>query len=374
MKFYSLTNILKEKAQYNMIFGERSNGKSYAVLEYILKEYQRTGKQGAIIRRMATDFDGRLGKTVFEPLEQSGLVTKYTDGEWTGITYKAEAWYFYKPDAEDPKGKKLIISGKPFCYGFALSKMEHYKSTSYPDITTVLFDEFLTRTGYLNDEFVIFMNMLSTIIRYRSDVTIFMLGNTVNKDCPYFHEMGLSHVDEMKAGEIAVYKYGKSKLRVAVEYAGAGQGKKRIKKPSDFYFAFNNPSLRMITGGAWEIGIYGHKPCKFTDRDIKFIYFVHYGKNILQCEIVHKRDGRKKYDFTFVHPKTTELKHPDKDIIFDTEFNGLYNHARKINQNMNEKISKRILYYFNADKVFYSDNETGEIMRNYLLWCRSQKL
>ena len=34
--FYSLKRILTKNAQYNMIYGERSNGKTYAGLEYAL--------------------------------------------------------------------------------------------------------------------------------------------------------------------------------------------------------------------------------------------------------------------------------------------------------------------------------------------------
>ena len=33
-KFYSLDGILEKDADYNIIFGERSNGKTYAALEY----------------------------------------------------------------------------------------------------------------------------------------------------------------------------------------------------------------------------------------------------------------------------------------------------------------------------------------------------
>ena len=32
IKFYSLDAILEKKAQYNIIFGERSNGKTFSVL------------------------------------------------------------------------------------------------------------------------------------------------------------------------------------------------------------------------------------------------------------------------------------------------------------------------------------------------------
>ena len=38
-KFYTLDNILKENADYNIIYGERSNGKTTAVLNEILLQY-----------------------------------------------------------------------------------------------------------------------------------------------------------------------------------------------------------------------------------------------------------------------------------------------------------------------------------------------
>src|SRR5699024_5250425 len=125
--------------------------------------------------------------------------------------------------------------------------VEHDKSTAYPKVKTIFFDEFLTRQYYLPDEFVTFMNVVSTIVRQRDDVIIFMCGNTVNQYCPYFTEMGLTHVKEMNKGVIEVYKYGESRLKVAVEYADSIS---KSGKPSDVYFAFDNPNLQMITGGA----------------------------------------------------------------------------------------------------------------------------
>lgn len=370
MKFYSLAEIDKKKCQYNLIIGERSNGKSYAAYEKILKSYCETGKQGAILRRWDTDLRGRRGNTVFTPHVANGLVSKYTDGEWEDVTYYAAAWYLSR---RNPDNKNNVIrDARPFCYAFALNAVEHDKSTSYPDITTIVFDEFITRTGYLKDEFILFMNTISTIVRYRNDVKIYMLGNTVNKDCPYFHEMGLKHVEQMDQGTIDVYNYGDSKLKVAVEYCGAIS---RRKKPSDIYFSFDNPSLQMITGGVWEISIYPHKPVNFTKWDIRFIYFIRYGSKLLQCEIVRKREGSKKYDFTFIHPKTTELQAPDKDLIFDTDAKGTYNYSRKINQGMHKnKIINKILEYYRNEKVFFSDNETGEIFRNYLQWMQRENI
>ena len=71
-----------------------------------------------------------------------------------------------------------------------LEKVNYYRLNN----PNILFDEFITRSMYLPDEFVIFTNVLSTIIRDRNNVKIFMCGNTVNKYCPYYKEMGLNNV------------------------------------------------------------------------------------------------------------------------------------------------------------------------------------
>ena len=55
-KFYNLKNILTKDAQYNIIFGERSNGKTYAVEKYAIERYAKTGEQLAIVRRWDEDF------------------------------------------------------------------------------------------------------------------------------------------------------------------------------------------------------------------------------------------------------------------------------------------------------------------------------
>lgn len=285
MKFYSLKKIKEKKCQYNIIIGERSNGKTYAALNEIVYNYCNGNGQGAVIRRWDTDFKGKGGATMFSALVSNGLISKYTKGEWDGIAYTSYRWYFCRKD--ETNEKKIIKSDEPFCFAFSLNTVEHDKSTSYPDITTVVFDEFMTRNRYLDDEFVLFMNTLSTIIRYRDNVTIYMLGNTVNKYSPYFKEMGLYKIDQMRQGDIDVYQYGNSKLRVAVEFCGEHKRATKNKKPSDIYFSFNNPRLNMITGTGtiWEISIYPHKPIDFVSKDIKFIYFVKYQESLLQCEI-----------------------------------------------------------------------------------------
>lgn len=354
-RYYSLKNILAKNAQYNMIFGERSNGKTYAVLKYALKRYVKTGEQLAIVRRWQDDYTGKRGATLFDALVNNNEISKMTGGEWTGIYYWGSRWYLCKYE----EGKR-VQAETPFAYGFSISAMEHDKSTAYPNITTVCFDEFLTRTMYLPDEFVLFMNVLSTIIRDRVNVKIFMLGNTVNKYCPYFGEMGLTHIKQMQPGDIDVYRYGKSGLCVAVEYAAPSER----GKDSDLYFAFDNPKLSMITGGAWEIDIYPHCPLKYKPSDVLFTYFIQFSGDVLQCEIVQTEESC----FTFIHRKTTPLKDFDSDIIYSPDFSPRPNYKRKITRPVTP-LEKRIAAHYQTDKVFYQDNEVGEIVRNYLLWC-----
>lgn len=355
-KFYSLKNILARDAQYNVIFGERSNGKTYAVQKYGLERFAKHGEQLAIVRRWKDDFTGKRGTVLFDSLVKNGEVEKATGGKWTDIYYYGSRWFFCRYDEDN----KRILNETPFAFGFSISSMEHDKSTSYPAVTTILFDEFLTRTSYLPDEFVLFMNVISTIVRRRTNVKIFMCGNTVNRFCPYFHEMGLKHVKDMKPGTIDVYRYGDSDLTVAVEYTEPNkQGKE-----SDLYFAFDNPKLQMITGGAWEIDIYPHCPVKFRPKDVLFTYFVEFSGDLLQCEVV-MADGMY---FTFVHRKTTDLKYPETDLIYTTEYSARPNYRRKITK-PRTALEQKIAEFYQRDKVFYADNEVGEIMRNYLIWC-----
>ena len=67
MKYYRLDNLDKENATYSMAIGERSNGKTYAVLERILDNYLKSGltNQGAIIRRWAEDIKSYRGQVMF---------------------------------------------------------------------------------------------------------------------------------------------------------------------------------------------------------------------------------------------------------------------------------------------------------------------
>lgn len=356
-KYYSLKSILKKEAQYNIIIGERSNGKTYACLKYGLEKYWKDGIEIGYIRRWKEDVRGKRASQLFASLVADGFIEKVTNGEYKTVNYYSGKFYLAN---YDENLKKFVNAPEPFCYGFALTEMEHDKSISFPKIGTIVFDEFLTRRMYLPDEFVLFMNTLSTIIRHRKTVQIFMLGNTVNKYCPYFKEMGLDKIPTMTQGKIDVYKYGESGLKVAVEYCSNSIVQ---SKPSDVYFAFDNPKLQMITGGKWEIDLYPHLPKKYTPSEIVFTYFIEFDDNILQCEVID--DG--KDVFTFIHKKTTKIQ-SDDDVVYRLVQSPRPNQIMNITKPFN-KMTSLVWRMFQLDKVFYQDNEIGEIVRNYLVQC-----
>ena len=359
-KFYSLKHILEKDCVYNVIFGERSNGKTYSVLKYAIQEYFKTGGQFAIVRRWQEDIRGRRASDIFSAINANDEVLKLSDGKYKGIAYFSGKFYLCDYD---------LSTGKPvYCmetdcigYTFALSETEHNKSISYPKIRTILFDEFLTKGVYLPDEFVLFMNTISTIVRQRTDVKIFMCGNTVNKYCPYFEEMGLGQIKNMKQGNIDVYTYGDSQLRVAVEYCSSLAKQKK----NNFYFAFNNPKLHMITSGAWELDLYPHLPKKYKPSDIVFTYFIEFYDNVYQCEII--KDGREL--FTYIHLKTTPLQDTDNDLIYSLDFHYQINYNRNILKPVTD-LQKKILWFYQTDRVFYQSNEVGDSIHNYLKICK----
>ena len=355
-KYYTLDNILRYNADYNIIYGERSNGKTTAVLRYALEDYIKSGykNQIAIVRRWEEDFKGKNGQQMFNNIIQLGWIRDLTKDKYNSVYFYSQRWYLCN---YNDKGEKIEQEKEPFALGFSITSEEHYKSTSYPNIKNILFDEFITRGYYLPEEFIKFQNLLSTIIRLKTDVKIFMCGNTINKFCPYFAEMGLTNIRKQKKGTIDIYSYGDSDLKVAVEYSDF-QGK---KKKSNKYFAFNNPKLEMITNGGWEIDIYPHLPTKYKPKNVLYIFYVIFDDEIIQGEIILIDNS----PFIYFHRKTTPIKEDNIRLVYQTTVSYKKNYRTSFNQTY-AKADKIISELFYREKVFYQDNEVGEIIKNYI--------
>ena len=360
-RYYTLKKILGLKALYNIIYGERGNGKTTAVILHGIDKHFTDKSEMAIIRRWEIDFQAKRGQGMFDSDVIREHVVKGSKGEWTDVFFRSMRWYFCRYDEDGNR----VLSERPFCYAFSLNSMQHDKSTNYPYIKTILFDEFLEKGGkYLVDEFQLFTNTLSTIIRDKEDVTIFMCANTVSRFAPYWREMGIK-ADKQKQGTIDIYQYGQSTCTVAVEYCAATDSS---LKGSNKYFAFDNPKLKMITEGAWELDIYPHLTIKYRPADVMYQFFIKFNGEIYHCEIINHDTG----NFIYVHQKTSEIKDEDNDLIYSLEYDTRCNWIRKINKPVNT-LSKRIWELFCADKVCYQDNFVGDSINNYINQCISKK-
>ena len=363
--FYQLDNIFKAapEAKYYVIWGERSNGKTFAVCEYAIDKYFATGEQLGLIRRLDENFKGKYGSNMFDnfiynPI-RGNIIEQKSKGKYNAVKYVSRKWYFCK---RDESGEIVESDPEPFAFAFSLAQEEKYKSLAFPKVTTILNDEFISMSGgYLTDEFIYFTSILSTIIRNRDNVKIFLCANAIPSYNPYIIEMGLTRFKKMEPGKIDIYHYGASRLVVAVEHTGTAKQTKG--KKSDVYFAFDNPKLKMITEGDFMLGLYPHAPFKWLPKEIRFVYFIVFDGEIFQCEIIHHA----KEWITFIHEKTTPIKDPDKALIYSQEIDHRKNHSRKILSPANP-LQNAVARFYAIEKVFYQDNRVGEQINQYLLW------
>lgn len=234
--FYSLKEILEKRADINLIISGRSNGKTYSLCKYVLEQYKKHGKKFVYVRRWVDDIKIANAQKLFLPLKDE---IEKLFGEGYEVTYYQKQ-YFLK----DPEGHKEIIG-----HVLALSESHHQKSVSYTDIGTIFFDEFIQMSGerILPDELSRYENTLSTIIRFHTDIKVFLLANTVSKLAPYFSYYKID-INHMEPKDIIVNDFPTDAgvLRVACEYAEVS---KKISKKTSKYIL----NSKMITNGQWEI-------------------------------------------------------------------------------------------------------------------------
>lgn len=348
MAWYSLKKILKYKAIYNLIIGQRSNGKTYAWKSLALDNYFEKGERCAYIRRYENDIKPKNLGQLFNTHD----IEKLSKGKWNAVTYEKNGFYM----CIKIEGRVVEKSEEPFCDVYALNIWESAKGADRGEVTTICFDEFMTRKAYLTNEFVIFQQVLSSIIRDRDTATIFMLANTVNKYCPYFKEMGLHHVSDMKQGEIELYNYGDSGLTVAVELCATSTNTKKVSK----YYAFDNPQLDMITKGTWEVALYPKPPIRTTKEDILKRFYIKFDKQIVAGDIIKTSN----YLFILYHMHTGNHEYDENDIVYLDEHDGCINHSVLLSECRTE-VHELINSLIRTKREFYSGNAVGEIVRNW---------
>ena len=358
--FYNIEPLWETGSPYCIAYGGRTNGKTFTTLKLLTKLYFEEDIQFVYLRRYDDDIKPKRVSKIFNDMTDNRIIQKYSGGKYTHVIPFNGALY---PAYYDETFDKYIKAPEPMGFTMALNTQHHDKSNPMPKVKVLVFEEFMERT-YLEDEFTLFANVISTVARNKKGFRVIMLANTITKYCPYFKEMGLFHAKQQKMGTIETYKYGDSRLSVSVEYT---QQLSKSKQEASYLFAFDNPKLRMITDGVWELGIYPRLPFKYNRKYIKYKFYIEFDDEKFQCEILkHEKDK-----LLYIHRKTTPFK-SDKDLIFSLKQEP--SKYRKMNILIpSDKVTKTLARFFIEDNVYYQDNEVGNTVANYIEWCKNNR-
>ncbi len=190
-KFYDLERILVRNRQWNMIFGVRGNGKTYALKKHCIIEFLKYQKEFVWVRRTATTMDLCSPNWLTDLKNDKEINDLIPEGYYLNTTKKYLELRPNKTDNDDIEfqNNEALIMG----YFIPLSTSEKIKSISYENVHTLVFDEVLTFGTYLPNEINIFLGLMSSIERNRYDtVKIFLLSNNTSVDNPYFRYIGLN--------------------------------------------------------------------------------------------------------------------------------------------------------------------------------------
>ena len=239
MQYYSVENILKYKCTYNLLLGQRSNGKSYSVKKECVKEAFLGMGDLIYLRRWKLELKQDDVVDYFRdcPIEEiSGGQFNYID-VYRGRIYLANM-------AENGEITRGRIIGRTA----DLAGATHLKSViQRGQYKNIIFEEFCTDSGYFGGgrEPNKLMQFVATVFGVQYTGRVWLIGNTVSRYNPYFFCWSLKSLQKMRPGDIDVYRYqdGDSEVSIAVEFCSSLQVANNM---------FIGDAKANITTGVWE--------------------------------------------------------------------------------------------------------------------------
>ena len=162
--WYNYNNILSRNSMLNFILTNRGGGKTYGFKKKVINNFLKNGSQFIYLRRYKTEF--KKITTFFSDIQD-----KYPDH-----TFKTTKQFAY-------------IDDQIFGYFIPLSTANNEKSTAYPFVTLIGFDEFIIdkkNQRYLPNEPILLNGLIETVVRQRDNCNVVCLANNVTICNPYF--------------------------------------------------------------------------------------------------------------------------------------------------------------------------------------------
>ena len=338
-KYYSLDNIKKTKAQYRMLLGEKSNGKSYAVKSELIRDAYLNHRKFVYMRRFREDMKTVDVNAYFADAPVKDITHHYYDRVVVdkGIIYLAN----YN-DEEDKFEKGPDIGRCVYLSGY-----EHFASQAFPDTYNIVYEEFITQRTYIPNEPAQLQKMVSTILRDREGA-VYLVGNTINRVCPYFTEWQLTHTIRQQPGTIEIYKFHRTGAEgeeiiteVAVE---------RCESSNSTTNMFFGRTAEFIVKGGWEVYDKAKLP---DDNNFTMLYEL-----LLESQgfafVVQLMVGVDGGQFVYVYPFSYKRNIPR--IISDR-----FSTSPFVTATFNPKINAEVIMQkcIKEKKVCFSDNLTG---------------
>lgn len=176
--YWDINKTLSRQRLFNFVLGPRGCGKTYGWKKYVINRFLKYGKQFVYVRRYETEMPAAEMRNFFDdvgPKEYPDIEFKAYNGIFR-INNKIAGWYV------------------------PLSKAAMLKSTPFPNVESICFDEFIIATGkvsYLTNEVRQYLELYSTVSRDR-DITAFFLANSISIANPYFIYFNISFEPEQK--------------------------------------------------------------------------------------------------------------------------------------------------------------------------------
>lgn len=341
---YNGNLIYLAKSEWVSCVGQRSNGKSFWWLAICVMEFFEFDYHIGYVRRQK------------EEVTNAGIEEYFSDKnflQWLKDTYgfdgvmqKEKKLYFY---AMDENGKIIKEQNTLFGKAFSLSTARNNKSLHYDMIENIIFEEFITDGAYLTSpaEWKRWNNLMSTIYRDRKGRVI-LIGNTIERNCPYFREMGVN-ILKLKQGTTTKF-VSQDGIDFIVEYTGVTTQKNQM---------YVGQSAKQIVKGEWDTNEYPHLFCSLDDVEKIYKFYYCYNEFAFKCELFLYEDRK----YIFVRPYDKEdLYYNYYDDIFEKGFhveNNFYSFSKKPRH-------KRLWEIFLDNRVVYSDNLCGTEFNNCL--------
>lgn len=351
-----------KRDKYFVLCSERSVGKTTNVILFGLVAHQIDGIQIQYIRMHSEMITPKTSRQLFNTILAFDYISKVTNGRWHDVRYWAAGWYFCN---YDENGKVVEQDKTPFMYCLGLNKDEEYKSSyNAPNGDIIIFDEFVSRY-YMEDSFILFADVVKTIVRERQTPIVFMLGNTLDRYNQFFAEMELLPITtSMPLGEHTEMVTCKG-TPIYVEFVTREKTKEKLTL-NRLFFGFKNKKLGSITGEDWVIVPMQHIDPEDSENRIilvKNLYLVFEGQ-IIQLELVYSEKYGSHVLAHFANHPYDDSRIYTMDIMEDRRYRYRWGY---------DKLDRLIWGLYERKKFYYANNSVGVIIDKYSEAVKKQK-